>query len=52
MSIKRKVFLATLCLTACLSAVPVTQAMAADIPTAGKSSEVMPLMEYIYKRKS
>ena len=48
MSIKRKVVFATLCLAVCLLAVPVTQAMAADIPKVSESSEIMPQMEYIY----
>lgn len=47
MSTKKRMVFAALCLTACLTAIPIPQAKAADINVISISSPVMPLMEYI-----
>ncbi len=49
MSIKKRIVAAFLCVFACLTVFPAPQAQAADAAVVNpQSSQVMPLMEYIY----
>lgn len=48
---KKRSLIALLCVLACLTVFPVQRAMAADVAVVSESSEVMPLMEYIYDAK-
>lgn len=47
MSAKSRIFLASLCVTACLATIPVPQVMASGISVSEENSGIVPMMEYI-----